>query len=155
MTDTADHYAQVDVTLTTLANTQAGVTIRAKVGDLGAGNATDTGYYFTLEGNSGEYRIYELRNFVLVNNITASGQTTGSLYLWMSGSSYSCQRNGVTLLSGTNTTYTGGVGERKVGILGSAYTSDSDTASFNDFLAGDILPSTQAPRSMHQFRLRR
>ncbi len=150
--DTADAYAWTDGLSLNGGQAYGGPFLRSIDGTLNVG---DTGYRVEIDvGFSGIYNLINNANFASLDSVTTGGETTGSLYLQFVGSTYIFQRSGVTKLSGTNTTHAGGAGQRKVGLMGGAYDTPY-SVTIDNFFAGDIVPSTQAPRSMHQFRLRR
>jgi hypothetical protein len=137
--DTADGYAWTGGTNLAGTATYIGPLLRNK---LGIGGATDTGYYAIMDAGfvGGLFGVYRIGTpDVTLASVASGGVTTGDLYLSFVGSTWFYQRNGVTLLSGTDTAWTGAVGERKVGFLTAVGTDNTSIVDCDYFFAGDIV----------------
>ncbi len=143
----ANQYAQVVVST---ATRRGGVIVRADTG----GAQT----YYEFNGNGSDLKLY-LTIAGTGTPLTASLGTVSNgdiLKLTVEGSGASvtlkCYKNGELLATVEDTSDSGLSG--KPGICGLIY-GDLENAILDDWEGGDLATQSQAPRTMHQFSLRR
>jgi len=130
--DTADHYAQAD--LSRIARVSGslfvGVTVRV--------NATPTSGYAIEVGTNDTSSSRRVYNFVTDATIASdtTAPATGLLYLELNGSTYTAKVGGVTIFTGTDTAHNGTV--KGVGLAGYSDIA-GNSAGFTSFRGADLV----------------
>ncbi len=144
--DTANHYIQVELVEAFGGSTG---THRQDLAAWFRANDPDYthAYDFTIRNGANPRRFFEdVANSVEIAFDTTTS-ATGTLYVEMSGSTYTAKLNGSTIFNGTDTTHTGAAGQRNV--LVNAYREGTPDAVFWDnFRAADLAASSTLAGSL-------
>lgn len=158
--DTADEYCQATLAVMN-ADNSGYVIVRQAGSTFTAGTKFGTsGYGFVPTTFGNNYYLFDLPNDAILAGPIAIGGAPAVpkiMRVEISGTSLLGIYDGSTVISVSDSAYSGSAGNRKTGLGSYSGTNNANVTEFDDFRAADLAApaQSQAPRTMHQARLRR